>query len=229
MAGEWTGVLYPVVAEPPEGIPALIIPAAVFPPNLMHHKYRIEMRGKHRIANTAEYRFYRTLGAAPGEGDIAFDTNSTLPHTTSGVAWPDGRWFVAVQYFNGYVLSGFFPVGLNGEPYIILTIVSATSQTRAPDRPFGCSLILRPNGVIRIRAFYVQSNAAARADSWFITYTVDGTIPGHSGGGPGTTVTVTPMPTTGLAVLTYDLPAQGHGTTVWVRVQTSRSGTKSGP
>ena len=227
MAGEYMPALYPIMVEPPPAIPALIMPAIV-DPSLFSHKYRVEMRGRHRIANAAEFRFYRNQGAPPDEGDVAFDTNATLPHTTAGVAWPDGLWYVAVQEFNGFALSGFYPVGLNGEPYIILRVVSGASTARNPDRPFGCSLILRPNGVIRIRSFYIQTNAA-RADSWFITYTTDGTTPGHSGGGPGTTVTVTPMPTAGLAVLTHDLPAQGHGTTVWVRVQTSRSGAKSEP
>ena len=228
MAGEYMPSLYPVMADVPPATPALIMPPIV-QPALFHHRYRVEMRGLHRIANTAEYRFYRNRGGPPSENDIAYDTNATLPHTTSGVAWPDGRWFVGVQQFNGYILSGFYPVGLNGEPYVIMTIDAGAIVARAPDRPFGCSLIKQPNGVIRVRAFYVQVNVAARADSWFITYTTDGLIPGHSGGGPGTTVTVTPMPTTGLAVLSHDLPSQGDGTTVRVRVQTSRSGTKSGP
>ena len=72
---------------------------------------------------------------------------------------------------------------------------------------------------MQIVSRYWQSDAN-RATEWAITYTTDGAEPAEP---PHVTPTVTQtMPTAGVAVLVYDLPAQANGTTVKVRLQTRR-------
>ena len=73
--------------------------------------------------------------------------------------------------------------------------------------------------MIRVIATYYQSGTL-RADTRAITYTTDGTLPGEDS--PTATETIAAG---GVAVLSFDVPAQSNGTTVRVRLQTRRAST----
>jgi hypothetical protein len=174
--------------------------------------------GTYRVGVGAEYRFYRSNTGPPLETDTPFDTAASLPHTPTDT-YPNGTWYVSVSLFNGILDSGFLPLGPNGETYIRLEVSGGVVLGVPPQGPVNPSLELRPGGVVRVKAFYFQTDAL-RASEWAITYTTNGATPGTP---PGVAPTVTSaMPAGGAAVLEYDLPAQLDGTTVKVRVQTRR-------
>ncbi len=215
-AGSIAGFVDPtmpdVIAPPP--------PSHWVDPSTFRNEYDFDARGRWRIFNAAGYRFYFTRGAPPQEGDPPFATNATLAHSPVDT-FAAGEWYFAVSYFNGVIDSGFYPVGPNGERYLILRVSSGSELGNRPALPALCWIEQRPGGKVRVNAIYYQFDSL-RADNWSLTYTVDGQIPGYDGGTPGTTVTQA-MPSSGLAILQYDdIPAQAHGTTVWVRVQVKR-------
>lgn len=184
--------------------------------------YYLTVRGAYRIFNAAEYRFYRSNSAPPAEGSSPFATNATLPHTPADT-FADGVWYLSASYFNGVLDSGFLPVGPHGETYLRLEIASGAEVVNPPAAPRSVRLSVQAGGVIRVTAIYFESEAAARADQWAIAYTTNGADP------PTDTPTITPdLGGSGLAVLVYDLPAQAHGVTVKVRLQT-RIGDAPGP
>ena len=78
---------------------------------------------------------------------------------------------------------------------------------------------------VRVLAYYLpwMDGAANRADEWAITFTTDGSPPAEDA--PDVTVEMVKLGSA--EQLIYDLPAQGDGTTVKVRVQTRRE--DSGP
>jgi hypothetical protein len=79
-------------------------------------------------------------------------------------------------------------------------------------------------GVVRIIGFYYE-DGGDRATQWAIAYTIDGTDP--TADDPDITLDLTES---GMAVLTYDLPAAADGATVTVRLQTRRNdGTDEEP
>ena len=182
-------------------------------------RFRNRFVDTYRVATTAEYRFYRSNVGPPLESDSPFATNATLPFTPTST-FADGTWYVSVNYFSGILLSGFLPLGPNGETYLRLDISGGTVLLAPPDGPIVWELEQRAGGVIRIKAYYRQ-DGSLRATEWAITYTTDGSTPGTP---PAVSPTVTvAMPSSGLAVLEYDLPAQANGTTVKVRLQTRRN------
>jgi len=174
-----------------------------------------DARGKYRIFNAAEYRFYRDNSAPPEEGDTPFDTNATLPHTPTNT-YANGTWYISMSRFNGVLDSGFLPVGPNGETYLRLDLAAGAEEGSPPNAPLGWRLELRPNGVVRVIGTYYQVGDL-RATQWAIAYTTDESSPPADT--PDETET---MPTRGLAQLVYDLPAQGDETIVKVRLQTRR-------
>jgi len=177
-------------------------------------KHYLSARGKYRIFNDAEYRFYRNT--SPTMDSVSpFATSAALPHTPSDT-FADGTWYLGVSYFNGVLDSGFLPIGPSGEPYVRLDIDSGEEAATPPRAPNDWRLELRPAGVVRIVGFYYQAGAN-RATQWAINYTTDGSDPVEDS--PNVTVAINAA---GLAPLSYDLPAQTHGTTVKVRVQTRR-------
>lgn len=180
-------------------------------------------RGKYRVFNAAVYRFYRSNTGPPAETDAPFATSASLPSTPANT-YADGTWWISVSYFNGVIDSGFLPLGPNGERYVRLDIASGAVAGSPPQPPGDWRLEVRAGGVIRIVAFYFQVDSN-RATDWAIAYTTNGSTPGTP---PAVSPTVTVlMPTRGLAILSYDLPAQANGTTVKVRLQTKRSSTYS--
>ena len=185
----------------------------IFEPSWRGHRY-LDGRGKYRIFNTAEYRFYRantvTAPAAP------FDTNATLPHEPSD-AFGNATWYLRVTYFNGVLESPFLPIGTHGETYLRMDISGGQAVYAPPYGPLDWRLERVAAGVVRVIGLYYHQSSTLRAEQWALAYTTNGSNP------PADTpdVTVT-MPTDGVAFLQYDLPGQGHGTTVKVRLQTRR-------
>lgn len=182
-------------------------------------------RGKYRIFNGAEFRFYRSNSAPPEPGDVPFATSATLPHQPA-VSFADGTWYLSVSYFNGVLDSGFLPLGRNGETYLTLEVDGGEDIGNGPNVPSDVRLIQRAGGVIRVSAFYVATaDGSNRANRWAIAYTVDGSTPAVD-----TPDEVVEMSNGPMQILSFDLPAQAHGTTVKVRVQTRRTtGTEMSP
>lgn len=178
-------------------------------------KHYVEARGKYRIFNAAEYRFYRDNSAPPEEGDEPFDTNASLPHTPVDT-YADGTWYISMSYFNGVLDSGFLPLGANGGTYLRLDIAAGEEEISPPNGPLDWRLELRASGVVRVIGTYYQIGDL-RATQWAIAYTTDESTP------PADTPDLTQtMPTRGFCQLAYNLPAQDHDTTVKVRLQTRR-------
>lgn len=177
-------------------------------------RFYSEHGGRYRVFAPAVYRFYRSSVAPPVEGDTPFATSATLPSTPVDT-YGDAIWYLSMSYFNGVLDSGFLPLGPRGETYLKLEISSGLELENPPTAPLDVRLELRAGGVVRVIALYLELGAL-RADTWAIAFTTNGSTP------PTDTPTVTQAVTDGLAVLSYDLPAQAHGTTVKVRVQTRR-------
>lgn len=175
-------------------------------------------RGLYRIFNAAEYRFFRTDGSPPAEGDTPLESNATLPHTTAAT-WADGNWYVSVDFFNGNISSGFLVLGENGETWIRLPISGGASVGAPPRAPADVRIQNVGGGVVKVFALYTELGDD-RADTWAIAFTTNGVDPPEDA--PDVTVA---MLGSGVEVLEYLLPAQANGTTVKVRVQTRRSGT----
>jgi len=190
--------------------------ATIYNPATWRGKFYQQARGKFRIFNTAVYRFYYSSTGPPLESDTPYDTNATLPDTPTNT-YADGTHYYAVSYFNGVIDSGFLEVGPNGERYWRIDITSDVEVDSPPLKPNDVRLELKANGVVRVLGLYTYTGAE-RADTWALTYTVNGSDPGD--GSPDYTEDIT---TSGLGVFDYDLPAQSNGTTVKVRLQTRRS------
>lgn len=184
-------------------------------------KFYQQARGTFRIFNAAAYRFYGGTSTIPKETDTPYDTASSLPDTPTDTYSTDGTRYFAVSYFDGVLDSGFLAVGPNGERYWRLDISSDVEVDSPPQKPNDVRLELKANGVVRVLGLYAYTGDE-RADTWALTYTVNGSDPGS--GSPDYTED---MATSGLCVFDYDLPAQANGTTVKVRLQTRRSGSYS--
>lgn len=214
------GVVATIVAG--ERLPASLARAKVNPSTLRtptwERRYAVAARGLYRVFNAAAYRFYRSNSAPPEPGDAPFATSASLPHEPTDT-YADGTWYLSASYFNGVLDSGFLPLWLAGETYLRLDLDSGVQVNAPPAAPGDWRLQNLPDGVVRVVAFYFQTGIL-RADEWAITYTIDGSDPGTP---PAVAPTVTiAMPSTGLAVLAYELPAQAQGTEVRVRLQTRR-------
>jgi len=204
------GVVKSVRVIPPPGRPITIAP----PRPDFARRYH-DGRGKYRVFNAAEYRFYRSNSGPPAETDTPFATNATLPHEPADV-YADGTWYLSVSYFNGVIDSGFLPVGANGETYLRLDIAGGVVIGSPPNPANEAQLEVRAGGVVAVVGSYYQEDAL-RATQWAIAYTFNGANP------PADTPDYTEaMPGQALCILDYELTAQVHGTTVKARVQTRR-------
>lgn len=183
-------------------------------------RWEVHARGAyHRFDIFSGYLFFRSNTGPPLETDARWDSNPSLPHEPPS-AFADGTWYLSAMFSDGLNDSGFLPIGPAGETYLRLDVSGGSSFSGPPNPPSDLRLELHAGGVVRIIGFYAQIDAL-RATQWAITFTTDGSTPGTPPAvSPDVTVT---MPTSGIAVLAYDLPAQADGTTVKVRVQTRRA------
>lgn len=188
----------------------------VFRPGLKRNY--LELRGLHRIFNAAEYRFYRSNVGPPAETATPFATNATLPHEPADT-YADGTWWLAVSYFDGVLDSGFLPLGPHGERFVRLDIAAAAVAASPPRGPADWRLEVVAGGLIKLHALYFQTGSN-RATEWALTYTTDSSDPGEP---PAVAPTATvAMPSSGVAVLLYDLPVVGGGVEYRVRLQSRR-------
>jgi len=183
-------------------------------------EYYLDLRGKYRVFGPAVYRFYRSMTTPPVGGDGYFATSSTLPHEPTDT-FSDGAWYLACSYFNGVLDSGLLPLGERGETYIRLDIAAGVEADLPPTGPQDVRIEAIAGGVIRVTALYCNTGANTPTN-WAITYTTDGSTPADDSADITQSIT-----TSTLDVLRYDLPAQSHGTTVKVRVQTLTGSTYS--
>jgi len=180
--------------------------------------YLVDARGIYRVFNDDGYWIHYDT-SPPSEASTPDETTSTLPYTTTGTFTGTGTWYLAVQYFNGVIPSGFLPVGPNGEPYLRLDLDGDAAVGSPPKGPIDWALEVRPAGVVRVHGRVYVTDDDDDPDQWAIGYTTNGVDPVED----SPDVSVSFRYTLGLVVLEYDLPAQADGTTVKVRLQTCRS------
>jgi len=183
----------------------------VLSPAALRGKYYLDASGKYRVWNSPGYRFYRSNSGEPTVGDL-FDSNATLPHEPTDT-YADGTWYLAVSYFNGVIDSGFLPIGPRGESYLRMDLASGAVIDAPPWGPDDFRLLAKPSGVVQVVGLSLQAGDLA-PDQWAIAYTTNGSTPAEDS--PDVVQTISHQ------VLAYDLPAQSHGTTVKVRLQTRR-------
>lgn len=177
------------------------------------------------MENAPQYRAYWGL-IPPKLGDPVKATFTDFPFNPADIIG-DGHWYYSLTYFDGYIESGFLPVGPKGQTYLELVISSGETQINPPQVPAYWHLETREGGTVRVIGVY-DERGETRAEEWSIAYTTDGSVPDMD------SPTVDPGPsmdTTGKEDLSYDLPTTGlaHGTAVNVRLQVRRddSGTWS--
>lgn len=212
--------------RPPDSGPLHIPspPRAVFPakPRLLDRGkqcYTMDVRGRHRVFDAAEYRFYRGSSAPPAEGDTPFATSSALP-ATPGETFADGTWYLSVSYSNGVLDSGFLPIGTNGETYVKLVVAGGAANPNPPPSPTVARLEPTTDGA----RLFVTGFPGNEALEWALAYTTDGSMP------PADAPDVTAAATEGVAILTRLWDSLADGTTLKVRVQFRRNdGTVESP
>jgi len=178
--------------------------------------YYFDARGLYRVFNAAEYRLFRSSTAPPAETDVPFATAPTLPATPADT-FADGTWYVSASYFDGVLDSGFLPLGPEGETYRRLDIAGGELQLAPPAGPTAWELAAAAGGAVRVLGHLFQP-AILSPHQWAIAYTTDASTP--PAGDPDLTQA---MAAIGLVWLDLLLPAQAHGTTVSVRLQTRRN------
>ncbi len=211
------GVMRSSIVHPGIGAPILEKPKIVINQHPIDFRRRqATHRGKFRVFNDSEYRFFRSNVAPPEESDTPFATNSTLPHEPADT-YADGTWFLSVSFFNGVLDSGFLPLGERGETYLRLDLSGGLEVGNPPDGPLEWRIENRAGGIVRVHAVLMQFGTL-RPDTWSIGFTTNGSDPAED----VATETVA-IVSQSLVVLSHDLPAQSNGTTVKVRLQTRRT------
>jgi hypothetical protein len=178
-------------------------------------------RGNYRIANPACFRFFRSSTGPPNPvsaGGTPFATSATLPYQPTNT-YADGTWYLSVSYFDGFLDSGFLPIGPQGQTYLTMTLSGGMLVAAPPSAPTNYSVKQFAGGVIKIMAIYLPfvdgTNAATQ---WAIAYTTDGSTPANN------SPSITQAMTGGaMQVLSYSLPTQAAGTTVKVQLQVRRA------
>jgi hypothetical protein len=186
-------------------------------------RFFLDARGLYRIFNAPGYRFYWSAVGPPQEGSTPSAVNASLPYTPAAT-FADETWYFSVSYFNGVLDSGFLPIGRAGESYLLLTIAGGSAAPGPPLPPLDVRLQAAAGGVVAVTAIYYE-DGPNRATQWAIAWTTDGSDPPASD--PAATITLS---ASGLAVLSYNLPAATDGATVRVILQTRRNdGTDLSP
>ena len=124
--------------------------------------------------------------------------------------------FFQIQVYDSRALSA-ADAWAQGNLYAGVSPIFQATPQAAVFAPLDCRLSAVGAGVVQITAAYYE-DGANRADEWSIAYTINGSDP--TADHPGATAELS---ASGLAVLTYLLPAVANGTTVKVRLQTRRN------
>ena len=221
MAGEYAAVTYGVISPLPVIAPAVVVQPVLTNPAPWRGKFYGNFRGAYRIFNTALYYFHYSSTGTPNINAPALESNATLPYTTTST-YTDGEHRFSVDKSNGILHSGFMPLGEQGQTFKRIDVSSNVEVSIPPAGVTDWHLVQNAGGVITIEATYFEASSTLRGDTWAITYTVNGDTPAEDS--PTDTESIS---TTGMAVLVYNIPAQAHGTTVKVRLQTLRDTTYS--
>lgn len=220
MAGEYAAAAYGIISPAPVAVPVVVQPVVVNPAP-WRGKYYANLRGAYRIFNTALYHFHYSSTGTPDPDAAAFETNASLPYTTTAT-YTDGEHRFSVAKSNGILNSGFMPLGNQGQTFQRVDVSGGAEVSIPPSGPTDWHLTQTANGVIIVEATYFEDSSTLRADTWSITYTTNGSTPAEDS--PTATASIV---SSGMAVLYYSIPAQVHGTTVKVRLQTRRDSTYS--
>jgi len=184
---------------------------------LLIGRFQITFGGVTHFQNAPGYWLFLQKDTPPVETDTPVATSETLPFTPTDEMDSNGVWYAACGYFNGYVFSGFLPVGPHGEPYYRIDVVDGEPANTPPDGPLAWHVEPRADGVLRIHAAYLQ-HGALRATQWSIDYDDAPATPAQAA-----TVAVA-MPSQGIAVLRYDLDGGfSHNDAINVRLHTRRN------
>lgn len=200
----------------------VVIPAPVNP-SVWRSAHFFTARGAYRIFGQAGYCFF--YGSSPPTDDESEDEfyTSFNGYETSET-FTDGIVYVAMKKTNGIVKSSFKPIGINGERYLRFDLSSGSELAAPPRKPFDVRLEAYAGGVIIVNGGYFEIGSN-RGAQFAIIYTTNGSDPGED----SADITVD-TPSSGPAILSKALPAQGDGTTVKVRVQMRRNdGTAESP
>lgn len=181
-----------------------------------------DMVGLYRVFNPAEFQLFDTSGdplaTTPTESTPVAVT-PTLPIEPADVYTVKVNKFSMVR-FNGVLSSGLRPLGPKGETFRAVYLAGGVQVLDPPDAPGGWDLKTKAGGVVNVAGWYRQAAGTLRAVEWALYFTFDGSTPSN----PllAAPDAVTPMPSSGAALLDFDLAAQADGTTVKVRVHTRR-------
>ena len=181
--------------------------------------YTLDVRGRHRVFDDAEYRFYRSHSAPPEEGDTPYATSSSLPATPADT-FSDGTWYISVSHFNGVLDSGFLPIGRNGETYRKAVISGGALQATTPPAP---GIHLEPVAAGARLFANVILDEDGETYEWAVAATTNGSTPASDA--PGYTAAAE-----GAAVYARDFSSLADGTVLKVVVQIRRNdGTVGSP
>lgn len=173
----WFASFTPVLYSPRTS--AMAAPRPMAPPDQgvpWRKKYQTQVRGRSRIFNAAQYRFYRKDGSVPVPGvDSAHATASSLPSTPAG-AWADGDWYITVTYFNGVIESLPKLQPPDGTPAKFLEIASSAEVDLAPGDASEYSISAIAGAKIRAQAIYSLASDRGRGVTpthWRLSWTGD--------------------------------------------------------
>lgn len=193
------------------------------PPTAFLSRYEFDATGRYRVFNDAEFQLFDSTGdplaTTPTEA-VPFAVSPVLPVTPADTYAAKVNKFSAVL-FNGVLSSGFRPLGPKAQAYRSVYLLGGVVALDPPDSPGGWDLKTKAGGVVNIAGWYRSVPGELRAEDWALYFTFDGSTPSNPLS--DTPDATTPMPTEGVALLDYDLPAQANGTTVKVRVHTQRT------
>lgn len=175
----------------------------------------------HRVIDDAQAQYELYRGTAEAEPDFdaaAFETFTSLPHTTAALAYPAIYKFVLRQR-NKYGL-----LSRNIRSWRLELDGSGNQVTTPPSDPFDETLEAAAAGKVRVTAQYdyTADGAATEADTFLVYLTTGGGNPDPS---VDTPTEVTMVKADGIAHLDYTSGAYSNGTIVKALVRVRQQGT----
>jgi len=185
--------------------------------------------GLTRVANAGltGYLLYRGVDAQPDLDGAAWETFSTLPHTTAALdAAPAGTertYYFVLRARNAHGLAG-----RDTRAWTVTVDDAGAVVATPPSAPSEAELAAWTAGAVRLTAEYLYAgDGDDQAGVWAIWITSDGSAPDPSGA-PDATSTM--LKRDGVAKLTWTSGEYADGTTLKVLVRTRRNdGTEASP
>jgi hypothetical protein len=179
----------------------------------------IEAIGHFRVADPGVegYELYRGVNAEPDLAGAAWETFTSLPHSTASLSVGNTYRFVLRQR-NRYGL-----ISENTTSTVITVAGDGTQTATPPSAPTDITGLALDGGVVQISAVYTPApDGDNAATTWLVYHRTNGTNPDPATDTPAETAMVN---ADGLVKLTWESAAQADGTTVKVLVRTRRDGT----